>query len=125
MATMFTGFSTYDKNHKTNKLVDMELIKRDLLNHFHTRKGERVMNPEFGSIIWDMLYEPLTSSSIDIIEEDVRRIINSDSRVEFESMHTQPESNGLSIFINLMYTPLNALGTLEVTFDRKTNEGSI
>ena len=51
MATIFKGFSTVDKIRAPYSLFDQELIKRDLLNEFHTRKGERLMKPNFGSII--------------------------------------------------------------------------
>ena len=60
MAVLFKGFSTVDKNRAPYTLTDTNLIKRDLLNHFYTKKGERVMRPNFGSIIWDMLMEPET-----------------------------------------------------------------
>ena len=36
---------------KKFRLTDAELIKRDLLNHFAIRKGEKLENPNFGTII--------------------------------------------------------------------------
>ena len=50
----YKGFSTV-AGVKSNQLYDLDIIKQDLINHFYTRKGERVMNPDFGSIIWDLL----------------------------------------------------------------------
>ena len=58
MATLFKGFSTVDKVRAPYTLTDADLVKRDLLNHFYTRIGERVMRPTFGSVIWDYLMEP-------------------------------------------------------------------
>ena len=58
MATIFKGFSTVDKIRAPYSLFDQELIKRDLLNEFQTRRGERLMKPNFGSIIHDLLMEP-------------------------------------------------------------------
>jgi len=54
MATIFKGFSTVNKVKAPYTLTDMALVKQDLLNEFNTRKGERVMRPNFGSIIWDL-----------------------------------------------------------------------
>ena len=51
MATIFRGFSTVDTVKAPFSLSDMELVKRDLLNEFNTRKGERVMRPNFGCIV--------------------------------------------------------------------------
>jgi phage baseplate assembly protein W len=56
----YKGFSTVDESAISTRLYDFELVKQDLLNQFNTRRGERVMNPSFGTIIWDLLYEPLT-----------------------------------------------------------------
>jgi phage baseplate assembly protein W len=58
--TTYRGLSTLGQNKKF-RLTDIELVKRDLLNHFQIRKGEKLMNPNFGSIIWNMLFEPLRS----------------------------------------------------------------
>ena len=47
----FKGFSS--KADRSNyKLYDFELIKQDLINRLSVRKGERVENPEFGTIIY-------------------------------------------------------------------------
>jgi len=80
MAT-FKGISTVDKDHAPYTLTDRELIKRDLLNTFYTRKGERVMRPNYGSIIWDLLMDPQDTLSEHDIRADVERIINADPRV--------------------------------------------
>ena len=55
MATRYKGFSTIDQTKKF-RLTDIDLVKRDLLNHFSIRKGEKLMTPNFGSIIWNMLF---------------------------------------------------------------------
>ena len=47
----FKGFSS--RSERTNfKLYDFELIKQDLMNRLSVRKGERVENPAFGTIIY-------------------------------------------------------------------------
>ena len=56
----FKGFSS--KADKRNfKVYDFECVKQDLINRLSVRKGERVENPEFGTIIYDVLFEPFTS----------------------------------------------------------------
>ena len=60
--TKFRGFNTVNQVKKF-RLTDLDLVKRDLLNHFQIRKGEKLMNPAFGSIIWNMLFEPLTDET--------------------------------------------------------------
>jgi hypothetical protein len=41
----YKGFSTVDESNKSNQVYDFDIVKQDLLNHFNTRLGERVMNP--------------------------------------------------------------------------------
>ena len=53
------------------KVYDVSLAKQDLLNHIMTKKGERVMAPEFGSIVWDYLFDPLTPAIEKIIQESL------------------------------------------------------
>ncbi len=54
----YRGFSTIGKVKKF-KLTDLELVKQNLFNHFNIRKGEKLMQPGFGSVIWSMMFEPL------------------------------------------------------------------
>ncbi len=61
MATIFRGFSTVDKVKAPFALSDMDLVKRDLLNEFNNRKGERVMRQNFGCIVWELLMNPESS----------------------------------------------------------------
>ncbi len=77
----FKGFSTVNKVRAPYTLEDMELVKRDLLNTFYTRKGERLMRPNYGSSIWDLLMNPEDTLTRTEIEEDVKRIIDADPRV--------------------------------------------
>ena len=86
MATIFKGFSTIDKIRAPYSLFDQELIKRDLLNEFQTRRGERLMKPNFGSIIHDLLMEPEDTITDDEIRDDITRICDKDPRVEVKDI---------------------------------------
>ena len=87
MATLFKGFSTVDKVRAPYTLTDADLVKRDLLNHFYTRIGERIMRPTFGSVIWDYLMEPEDPETQEIIKEDIERIVKTDPRVQLEDIN--------------------------------------
>ena len=56
----YKGFSTLDEIQSSTTLYDIALIKQDIINHFHIRKGEKLSDPNFGTIIWDVLFEHLT-----------------------------------------------------------------
>ena len=55
---LYRGYSSYEyQNKKTFSVTDVELVKLDLLNHIFTRKGDRVMMPNFGTRIPDLAFE--------------------------------------------------------------------
>ena len=60
--TTFIGFNTIDQNKKFT-LVDFALIKRDLLNAFNIRQGQLPGKPEYGTKIWDYVFENLDQST--------------------------------------------------------------
>jgi len=55
----YRGFNSQE-SARNYKLYDIDLVKQDIINHFHIRKGEKLENPDFGTIIWDLLFEPFT-----------------------------------------------------------------
>lgn len=116
---MYKGFSTVNTNTENYNLYDFELIKQDLLNHFNTRQGERLMNPRFGTVIWDLLFEPLTDQVKNIILQNVNEIVNYDPRIKAESVIITAYDQGIQIQCTLSYVPYNIQQTLQLNFDQK------
>lgn len=120
---LFIGFSTQEMQSPRGwKVFDIELIKKDLLNQFHTRMGERLMMPTFGSIIWDKLFEPFTEAVKQEIVNDVTRIVNSDPRVSIQEVYVTTSDHGITVAMDLKYEPWNSFGTFSIDFDRRSVE---
>jgi phage baseplate assembly protein W len=117
-AQFYKGFSTVDENSASVKLFDYELIKQDILNHFNTRKGERLMNPEFGTTIWDSLFEPLTPAVKQSIAEDINRILALDPRVIPTQVDITQGDYGFRVELTLTYKGTDVSETMQITFDR-------
>lgn len=124
MATLFKGFSTVDKVRAPYTLTDAELVKRDLLNHFYTRQGERIMRPTFGSVIWDFLMEPQDPDTQEIIKEDIERIINSDPRVEFQETNLLVLDHTIQAEVKIKYKLLNSEDTLFLEYVTSNTDGT-
>lgn len=114
----YRGFSSKEVK-KNYKLYDFELVKQDIINHFYIRKGEKLENPKFGTIIWDILFENFTQDVKDAIAKDVQDIINYDKRVKVNSVTVDSTQQGIRIEAELVYLPLNLTDTLRLDFDRK------
>jgi phage baseplate assembly protein W len=114
----YRGFSTVNTSSENFVLYDFELIKQDLLNHFHIRQGERLMQPRFGTIIWDLLFEPLTEQIKSLIVQNVNEILNHDPRIQAGNVLVTPYDTGLQIQCTLKYVPYNIQQNLQLKFDQ-------
>ena len=115
----YKGFSSSESN-KNFKLYDINLVKQDLINHFYIRKGEKLENPEFGTVIWDMLFEPFTPDVKEIIAKDVETIVNYDPRISVQEVQIDSTDQGMRIQVELIYRPFNITEKMSLNFD-KTN----
>jgi phage baseplate assembly protein W len=107
MVAKFRGFSTVDKIRAPYTLEGRDLVKRDLLNTFYTKKGERLMRPEYGSVIWDVLMNPDDTVTEKEIREDVLRIIDGDPRVDHLRTTIIYMDHTIRLEIDLKYVLLN------------------
>jgi len=116
MAT-YRGFTTLEHPHKF-RLTDFALVKRDLLNHFNIRKGEKLMNPRFGCGIWDFLFEPLTEATRQSIIQEVAYVINYDPRVNADQITVTTFEQGIQIEMNLSLVGTSQVERMIVQFDQ-------
>lgn len=114
----FKGYSTVGKTWGNFKLYDVELAKRDLLNEFYTRQGERLMSPQFGSIIWDLIFDPLTDEIVDAIRADCLRIVTKDPRLNLLKIDVVDNEHTIIVSIMLKYVPTATTTELVAVFNR-------
>jgi hypothetical protein len=114
----YRGFSTISADSESYTLYDLDLIKQDILNHFHVRQGERLMNPEFGTIIWDVIFEPLTEDLKNLITKNVENIVNYDPRVRVNNITITAYETGIQIECDLTYLPYDISESMRFKFDQ-------
>jgi len=124
MATMYRGFSTVGRTRKF-RLVDFELIKQDLINHFHIRKGEKLMNPNFGTIIWNVLHEPLTDDLRSVITSDIKAIASYDPRLGIDNVIITEYEYGIQVELELRYIQTNQSSVMNLRFDSQRNNVTV
>ena len=114
----YRGVSTID-SATNSQLYDLALIKQDIINHFHIKQGEKLSDPTFGTILWDILFEPLTPQLRNLIIDNVNRIIRSDPRVKMASVIVDEYESGIQVECDLIYLPYNIQDKIRLAFDRK------
>ena len=120
MAIMYRGFSTVGRNRKY-RLTDFELVKQDLINHFYIRKGEKLMNPDFGTIIWNVVHEPLTEDLKSVIVTDIKAIAGYDPRISVDNVVITEYDQGIQVELQLRYVQTNQTNLLNLQFDNQSN----
>jgi len=99
----FSGRAVFTSNYLTR-----DAIRNNLINFFSTRKGERVMNPLFGSIIQQTVFENL-GTNIDttlktIIGDEINKYFNF---VTIQSINVVPKQDFNQLNIDITYSVAN------------------
>jgi len=119
----FIGFNTINQ-YKKFTLVDFELIKRDLLNYFNIRQGEKVGRPDVGTTMWNLLFEPQTEQTANLIIEEMQRIVGQDPRIFLASADAYPQVNGILVELEIQTVQGTNAERLSVFFDQQTRNAS-
>lgn len=92
----------------TSNYLTRDAIRNNLINFFSTRKSERVMNPLFGSIIQQTVFENLTSDINEtlktIIEDEINRYFNF---ITLQSVNVKPNEDFNQLNIDITYSVAN------------------
>jgi phage baseplate assembly protein W len=99
----FSAPAVFQSNYLTR-----DAIRNNLINFFSTRKGERIMNPLFGSIIQQTVFENLTSD----IDETLKTIIKDEINKYFnfitlQSLNISSNEDQNQLIITITYSVAN------------------
>lgn len=118
----FVGFNTVGQPLPPYSLTNIDLIKRDLENHFATPMGSRVMLPDFGTRIYEYLFDPFDEYTKNAIINDAVRVVQSEPRVELVTMDVFQEDQALNVVLVLLFKPESITDNLFVSFSLKDKE---
>lgn len=117
-ANLYKGFSSLDENNPSSRLFDLDLIKQDILNQFNTKKGSRVMHPTFGSDVWDILMQPMSPETRELLANDVKAVCTADPRVTPTQMDITEYTNGFILELTLVLNKTNQSANMKITFNQ-------
>jgi len=110
---------------KKFRMLDQQLVIQDLINAFNIKKGTKVGQPEYGTTLWNFLFEPNTADIQFAIQNEVRRVCSLDPRIILNSVTSYPKENGILIEVQLAVNPFKQEELLSVFFDATSNNASI
>jgi len=114
----FQGFNTINQ-YKRFTLQDEALIKRDLLNAFLIRRGEKPGRPGYGTTLWDYIFDNQTSEVTSEILEEVKRVIRDDRRINLLDAVLYPQDNGVLIEVEVSFLNSANAETMRIYFDEQ------
>ena len=79
------------------------------------------MNPDFGTIIWNIIHEPLTEDLKAVIITDIKKIAAYDPRVSIDNVVITEYSQGIQVELQLRYVQTNQINVMELQFDNETS----
>ncbi len=119
---LYRGFSTVNElSQKKFVLTDYELVKQDLLNSLNTRRGTRLMQPQEGCIVWELLYEPLTEEIKQAMLENLIFIVGQDPRLELVdiTLIDQPDTNSITVELAVNTVAGDQTQVMRILFDER------
>jgi phage baseplate assembly protein W len=88
--------------------VDLEAIKNSIRNIFTTKKGQKILNPDFGCSLEQYLFTPITESNARAIGNEILRgIAKYEPRINVNNVFVLPNIDRNLYNISVYYTLLD------------------
>ena len=121
---MYKGFSTINK-HKKFTLTNKEIVVRNLSNMLNIKEGELPGKPEYGTTVWNYLFEPNTVDVERRVTAEIQRLIDSDPRIELENINYHSQHNGIVLSLDVRILPGVDSERILVLFDQDSGDAIV
>lgn len=106
-------------------LVDYDLVIQDFINALNIRRGTKVGQPGYGTILWDLLFEQNIAATQAEVENEVRRLAGLDPRIVFNLVKTYPYNNGILIEMQIAVQPINEPVVLKINLNTRESTATL
>lgn len=111
----FSGQGVFNSTYQTK-----DSIKVNLINYLLTEKGERPLNPSFGSNIRQLLFQNINEEELEVVEEtiktDILRVFPNIVLTEL-NVFSNTDSNLIEIFFKYAIKDQNVQDELLITLN--------
>ena len=112
----FSGQAVFNSTYQTK-----DAIKSNLINYFLTNKGERYLNPNFGSNIRTLIFENIAQDSL----EDIKELIAQDIKNYFPrviptrlEVSSTPDTNTVRFYMKYQIADSNIEDQLLINIEQ-------
>jgi phage baseplate assembly protein W len=110
---------------KKFRLIDEQLVIQDFINALNIRKGEKVGQPDYGTTLWDFVFEPNTADVSTALQNEIRRVSSLDSRININTIRSYQREEGILVEVQLSINPFNNPGDISIVFNPDTNAATL
>jgi len=94
------------------------------LNAFNIRRGQLPGKPNYGTILWDYLFENQVDAVTQGIIEEVQRVAAGDPRIYVSNIYVYPQLNGILIELEIQMVATTTSERVNVFFNQDQNSAS-
>lgn len=105
----------------TNRITEIDSVKRSVKNLVLTNRYERILNPDIGGNIRAMLFEPMSSMTSSVLQDYITDVIkNYEPRAVLQGVLAVPDfdRNSYEVTINFRLDSVQQPQTLDITLER-------
>ena len=110
---------------KKFRIVDNDLVLQDFINAFNIKQGTKVGRPGYGTRLWDYVFDPNTGDVIAEIQEEIRRVANTDPRITIATISVYPKDNGILVELEMAVVPFNQAQLISIFLNQQTGTASL
>ena len=113
----FSAISVFNQTFTT-----ADQTKSNLINYFLTNKGERILNPNFGGDLRNLLFEQITEETLSVLQKRIENDLeNKFPIIEVKNLIINPQPNFNIVNIVLTYNVLNLENeVIEINIENST-----
>lgn len=99
------SFILGDNGYDFKTFDNINSVRNGLKNIFTWKRGERIILPEFGNLLYLYLYEPMNEQTLKAIQVDIRQMITRwEPRVSINNINLTPFPDQNEIMIQITYS---------------------
>ena len=113
----FSNSSVFNQTFTT-----ADQTKSNLINYFLTNKGERILNPNYGGDLRNLLFEQITEETLSVLQKRIENDLeNKFPIIEVKNLIINPQPNFNIVNIVLTYNVLNLENeVIEINIENST-----